>query len=229
MTYRLLPLTLLVLAYAAFAEEGTRPADFDHPEEDRRMDRLIQFPEVKGDLTVVLNCFSQIERSGKMETTGCYVENNYDQPFADAVTTAAKKARLNPAIIDGETKKVFLQFRAAFEAKGEDRKINFYLNPGYEENVKAYGIDHVAGQRAIGKDEPWMDVCPKRAEFAVWVRAYLGEDGKADNPTIEHADGIMPVAACRDAIGRTILASQYTPALADGEAVPSTFVEPFSN
>lgn len=220
---------LLSGAVLADDEVTTRPADFDHPEPDRRMSTLIEFPEVKSDLSVVMNCFTVVEANGKMENTACYLQNNHDEPFAMAINKAARKARMRPAIIDGRERNVYLQFRVEFVAKGEARTIRYYLNPGYEENVTAYGFRHVAGQRAIGRNEPWRDVCPKRADYAVWVRAYLGEDGHADSPTVEHARGIMPTDACIAAIEQTIVQSRYTPAYADGEPVPSTFVEPFSN
>ncbi len=193
------------------------------------MDRLITFPEVKGDLSVVMNCFSQVQSNGKMEGTNCYLQNNYDEPFASAVIGAAKKARMNPAIVSSQTRDVYVQFRVEFIAEKDQRNIHFYLNPGYEENVKAYGYDHIAGQRVIGKNEPWSTACPKRAQYAVWVRAYLGEDGKADIPNITHADGVMPVASCLNAIEQTIVNSRYTPAFADGHPVPSTYIEPFGN
>jgi len=230
MTGRLLPVLLGFLAAPVLAAEtATRPADFDYTDAERRMDRLTVFPEVQGNVSLILSCFSQVQASGKMEQTACYIKDQYDRPYSDAVTKAAKKARMNPAIMGGKERAVFLQFRVEFIAEGEQRSIHFYLNPGYEENVKAYGYDHIAGQRAIGKKEAWMETCPKRAQYAVWVRAYLGEDGKTDNPTVVHADGIMPTAPCQDAIKQTILDSQYTPAYAGGEAVPSTYVEIFTN
>lgn len=209
--------------------QDTRPADFDFPEADRRMDTLLVFPEIKGDISVVMNCFARVKQNGRMDGTSCYLQNNYDEPFARAINTAAKKAKMNPAVIGGKTREIFLQFRVEFIKEGENQTIDYYLNPGYEENVKAYGFRHVAGQRAIGKKEPWDDACPKRAHYAVWVRAYLGPDGRAESPSIQHADGIMPTQTCVDAIKRTILGSLFTPALADGEPVPSTFIEPFSN
>jgi hypothetical protein len=222
-------LLLLLVANLAFADEGMRPANFDHPEDKRRMDKLIAWPEIKGDISVVLNCFSQIDKNGKMESTGCFLQNNYDEPFVGSIAAAAKKARMNPAIINGKETKIFLQFRVEFIAAGEQRDIRFYLNPGYEENVTAYGFEHVAGQRAIGNNEPWNEICPKRADYMVWVRAYLGEDGKASSPSVQHVNGIVPTAACQDAIKQTITASRYTPTLADGEPVPSTFIEFFGN
>lgn len=221
-------MTLLLLCGAAGAQE-MRPADFDYADADKRMDTLLKFPEIKGDISVVMNCVSRIQTNGKMEGTGCYLQNNYDEPFMKAIGTAAKKARMNPAIVAGKPREIFLQFRVEFIQEGERQTIDYYLNPGWEENVKAYGFRHVAGQRVIGKSEPWQDACPKRAHFSLWVRAYLGPDGRAESPTIQHADGIKPTEVCLDAIRQTIVNSSYTPTLADGEPVPSTFIEPFSN
>ena len=220
--------SLLLLCQAGLAQD-MRPADFDHPEADRRMDTLLEFPEISGNISVILNCVSRIQANGKMEGTGCFLQNNYDEPFMRAIATAAKKARMNPAIVNGKAQEIFLQFRVEFNQEGENQTIDYYLNPGWDENVKAYGFRHVAGQRVIGKNEPWSDACPKRARWSLWVRAYLGPDGRAESPTLQLTDGITPVESCLEAIRQTIVNSQYTPALADGEPVPSTFIEPFSN
>jgi hypothetical protein len=108
-------------------------------------------------------------------------------------------------------------------------RVRIFPNPGYQENVLAYGIDHVAGQRVIGKNEPWNEACPSRAHYRVIARAYLGEDGRADNPSIEFGNGIRPIASCLDAIKQTLVDSLYTPAMSEGAAVPSTYVELFGN
>jgi len=205
------------------------PANFDVDDPKRRFENVIQFPETKRDLSVVMNCFSQIEPSGKMDETACFMRDNYDTPYVAAIQKAAKKARLNPATVDGKPVKVYLQYRVEFKAEGEERAVNLYLNPGYEENVKAYGMDHVAGQRILLGKEPWQGVCPKHAKFGVWARAFLAEDGLADNPSLEHADGVMPIANCQDAIREQVRSSRYIPAFADGMPVPSTYVEPFGN
>lgn len=209
--------------------QDPRPANFDVEDEDRQMRRLLGFPQVSGDVEVQLNCFSLVQESGKMKDTNCYMMKNYDEPFVLAVTQAAKKARMNPAIIDGEPREVYLQFIVKFMQKEDKRQIFYVLNPGYGENVDAYGIEHIAGQRAIGKREPWNEACPQRARYLVLVRSYLGEDGRADNVSIEHSDGIVPTASCQEAIRQTILQSRFTPAYVDGEPVPSTYIEPFGN
>ena len=222
-------LALLALAATAIGAGDRRPANFEHEDPDRRFANLLEFPETRGNVTVVLNCFSQVQSSGKMKDTGCYMKDNFDSPYVVAVAKAAKKARMNPAIVNGKPQRIFLQFRVAFKAEGEDRIIRYYLNSGYEENMQAYGTDYIAGQRVIGKKEPWQDECPEKAKFGLWARAYLGEDGQVSNVSLVHGNGIMPVARCQNAIKETILASAFTPAISDGVPVPSTFVEVFGN
>ena len=218
----------LLLAAGARATEDFRPASFDHEEAKQRLADRIEFPDVSGKVSAMIFCFSQIEKSGKMKDTGCYTKDNYDSQFVTAILKAAKKSSMTPALIDGKPYKIYMQFRVEFLADGDDRKIRLYENPGYQENIDAYGPDHIAGQRVIGK-EPWQDVCPQRAEYLVLVRAYLGEDGRTANPSIERLSGIMPAPDCQDLIKETILNSTYTPAMADGYPVPSTYVETFSN
>ena len=219
---------LFLLTAIAQAADNMRPADFEHTESKRRLGNRIEFPEVSGNATAMIHCFSQIATSGKMTDTGCFIKDNYDGPFAAAIMKAAKRSFMNPAIIGGKKRKIYLQFRVEFIAQGEDRDIHLYLNPGHTENVEAYGYDHIAAQRAIGK-EPWQDICPQRAKYLVAVRAFVGEDGEPGNPSLERISGIMPTPDCQNAIKETILQSSFTPAMADGYPVPSAFVETFSN
>ena len=217
-----------LLAGIALSADEMRPATFDHPEEKERLGTRIEFPEVSKDMSTIIHCYSQISTRGKMKESGCYQRDNPDMPFLIAFLKASKKATLTPAIINGKARKIYLQFRIEFIAEGESRNIHFYLNPGYAENVEAYGYDHIAAQRVIGK-ESWQDRCPKRAGYQLIVRAFVGEDGRADSPSIQLAAGILPTADCQNAIKDTILQSAFTPAFVDGVPVPSSFVERFGN
>lgn len=221
---------LLFLLAAGVTHAGGEftPVGFDHEDPERRLARRIEFPDVSGDATAMLPCFSQIERSGKMTKTGCIAKDSFNAAFAAAVMKAAKKARVTPAVIDGKEQRVYLQFRVEFIAKGDDRYIVLYPNPGYEENVEAYGAGYIAAQRVIGK-EPWQDVCPQRAGFAVLAKAFVGDDGQPESPSLERIGGILPAPDCQQSIKETILNSAFTPAMADGFPVPSAFVEIFSN
>jgi len=220
--------SLLLLTTSALSSEEMRPASFDHEDPKRHLDKRIEFPDVKGNMSNMIHCFAQIEKSGKMQDTGCLVKDNFDPPFVTAITKAAKKSLLTPAIINGKKRKIYLQFRVEFIAKEDERNIYLYLNPANTENVEAYGYDHIAAQRAIGK-EPWQDVCPQRAQYILIARAFVGEDGRSSNPSLERAGGIMPTADCQNAIKETLLQSSFTPAMADGYPVPSAFVEMFGN
>ena len=204
------------------------PASLGNPEVEKALATLTEFPEVKGDMTAIMGCAVQAMHNGKLKGNMCFLQNDFDQPFAGALFKAAKKARLVPATIDGREKTVYLQYRAEFIKEGERQEIILYPNPGIAENVEAYGKDHVAAHRVIGK-ESWQKACPKRARYMVRVKAHVDEQGAVSNISLSHGGGIVPPASCQDAIIAGIAASEFIPAMADGIPVPSTFAEPFSN
>lgn len=210
----------------AFADRV--PATFGDPEAERALGRLIVFPEIEGKVSVMLNCISQVQTSGKMRETGCYIKDQFDSPFAEAVKKAAKKARMMPAEIDGKNREIYLQFRVEFIQEGEKQEILMYANPAEPENLQEYGMHHIAAQRAIGK-EPWMKVCPQRAGYIVVARAHVSMEGVGSSVSLQHGAGIRPTGPCQQAIIDTVASSDFTPTTVDGVAVPSTFVEPFGN
>ena len=183
----------------------------------------------RGKVALVLHCVSRIQPSGKMKDTGCFTQNQFEQSFNSQVVRAAKKARMIPALINGKAYEIYLQFRVEFAAEKDEMLVRLYPNTGYEENVLEYGANHSGGQRAIGRKEPWNDACPSHAKYTVWVRAYLGEDGRAASPSIEFGNGLRPISTCLDAIKQTIINSKYAPAMSNGVFVPSTYVELFGN
>lgn len=228
MKYASLISLVFLLAGTALSAAEMRPATFDHPEEKKRLENRIEFPEVSKDMSTILFCYSRISTRGKMQQTGCFQKDNHEMPFLQAFLKAAKKATMVPAIVNGKARNIYLQFRIEFVAEGDGRTINFYLNPPNAENIEAYGNEYIAAQRVIGK-EPWQGICPKRAGYRLIVRAFVGEDGRADNPNLEPAAGLTPTADCQNAIRDTILQSEYTPAFDEGVPVPSSYVEMFGN
>jgi hypothetical protein len=190
--------------------------------------KLIKFPELKGDTTAMIRCAARVEGSGKMKDNGCAATTPADQVFIVPINKAAKKARLVPAKADGREQEIYFQYRVEFIKKGDDLTVNVYPNPGVQENIDAYGPNHVAAQRAIGKEE-WRDVCPERAQYLVWLKAHVAEDGTPSNLTLTHGAGLNPTPRCGQAILGSAGASLFFPALADGEPVPSTYVEPYGN
>lgn len=188
----------------------------------------IEFPELRGDTTATIRCAARIQANGRMKDNGCASTTPSDQVFIAPINKAARKARLTPAVADKRNLEVYLQYRVEFIKKGDDETINVYPNPGVQENVEAYGADHVAAQRAIGKEE-WQGICPGRAQYLVWLKAHVAEDGTASNLSLTHGGGLKPPPRCEEAILSSAGNSLFFPALADGEPVPSTYVEPYGN
>lgn len=226
MRHALVLSALLALSWPAVAQER-RPATFDHAEAS--LASLIEFPELRGDTKTRLRCLAIVERSGKLDRHGCIQNDPSDQVFIEPVVKAGRKARLNPAVIDGRSVSVYLQYQVEFEQAGDEKTVRIFNNPGLAENVEAYGEDHVAAQRAIG-DEEWQKVCPQRTRWLAWAKAHVDETGRASSFSIVQGENSPPISQnCRDAIVATLEKSRFTPALADGEPVVSSFIEPFSS
>lgn len=202
------------------------PATFDHPEAS--LAKLIKFPELRGDAKSRLRCASQVSRVGKMTNTGCYQNTAGDEVYISAIVKAARKARLNPARHNGEKFSVYVQFQVEFSKVGEEETIRIFNNPGLLENVEAYGEDHIAAQRGLAVDA-FTKVCPRHTRYLVWAKAHVAEDGRHDSYSILPGEGAPITAKCRDGILTTLRDSIFTPAMADGVAVPSSFIEPFGS
>lgn len=216
---------LLALSAAASAETNT-PAGFG--DEEKSLAKLIEFPELRGDANATIPCITLVTRRGKLKNHGCYLRNPGDETFVAAIQKVAKKARLIPATFDGRPVDVVFQYRVHFASKEEDQSLDFVANPGYAENVEAYGVRHVAAQRVFDKEE-WKGACPKQAKFVVLAKANVDFDGKAGAANLSHVSGINITEKCQTAIIDSILASRFIPAMVDGEPVPSTYLEPFGN
>ena len=173
-------IALILLSLVGFDAYAQRvPAMLDSGE--KALPPLIEFPELKGDTSVILRCAALVEPSGKMKMNGCYAENPADQLFIKNIVDAAKDARIAPATIDGKAQTVYLQYRVRFVKKGSEQTIDVFPNPGVQENIDAYGEGHVAAQRVVGK-EKWQDECPKNAAYLVWLRTASRQDVEALGP-----------------------------------------------
>lgn len=215
-----------VFASRPLFAESFAPASFGSGE--KSLAELIEFPELRGDASVAIFCTALLKDNGKLDRNGCYQQNPGDEAFIAAIYKAARKARLQPAMFDGKQVEVVFQYRVQFTQKGEEKSLRFVANPGYKENVEAYGAEHVAAQRLYGK-ELWEKACPRHAKFTVLVKANVDFDGTASAASVTSATGLNITEKCSQAIIDTVESSRYVPAHADGEPVPSTFVEPFGN
>ena len=219
-------LAAVLCGLAAYAQDEPTPARFGDGE--KSLGQLIRFPELRGDTTVAISCIGILTGRGKLDQNQCYRQNPGDETFIAEILRASKKARLIPATSGGRPVDVVFQYRVQFKKEGEEQSLLFAANSGYEENVLAYGANHIGAQRVMAK-ETWQKSCPRQAKFVVLARANVDYDGTPGAVTIEHGTGIAITDACREALEQNMLDSRFIPAFADGESVPSTFIEPFGN
>ncbi|MCB1844054.1 MAG: hypothetical protein KDI09_13915, partial [Halioglobus sp.] len=180
---RLAVLPTILLAALASAER--LPATFNHP--DKNLLSLIVFPELRSDTSATLRCVSQVSSSGKMKENGCYVNTAGDEVYIKAIVAAAKRARMTPARVDGKAISVYVQYQLEFTKKGEEQTIRIMNNPGLEENVEAYGDEHIAAQRGL-TTEKWLKICPQQVHYNVWAKAHVAADGKQSSISISPGD-----------------------------------------
>lgn len=217
-----------VLVLSNSAQAQLQSATLGDASAEKYLTGLIEFPETHGDASVQLQCTSIIKSNGKMKDAGCFIKNNWDPDFVAAVEAASKKARLLPAQVDGKTETVVLLFQVIFLKTETEQSIHILLNPGMPEMVAEYGEDHISAQRVFG-NERWESACPKHAKWLVYTESHVDENGKASSVDTSHRSGIVPTAPCQQALVETITVSRFLPAMADGMAVPSVYVEPFGN
>lgn len=226
-----LSILLVVLGLPGFAfaaSAGSSPAGFTADE--KMLDQLIKFPKAAASSTMdrTLTCQGILKASGKMAQGGCFVKEFTDEPYAAAVNKAAKKARFRPAVYNGKRIGVYFQYRVRFTRKDEEQHITLYANQAYPENLDAYGEDHIAAQRGVMR-ENWQKFCPSQARFIALARAHVAADGMQSSIKVTHGSGIPISNKCNKAIVETIEKSVFIPAYADGEAVPSSYLEAFGN
>ena len=224
--YRKLLLTTLLIAPLTALAESYSPAGFIGGE--KSLGELIEFPELRGDATIVISCIGLMTTKGRLDEHGCYVRNPGDEAFIQSIYKVIKKARFRPAKIDGRAVSVVFQYRVQFKQEGDAKTLQFVANPGFEENVEAYGQGHVAAQREYTK-ETWEKACPRHAKFQIMAAANVNFDGTPGSASVKAHKGVGISPACEQAIIDNLLSSRFIPAMVDGESVPSTYAEPFGN
>lgn len=221
-------LFIAALAVTGTASAQSLPATFGSIDEDKHLLKVFRLPEVQGDYTLMLRCYVQVEKNGKLKEMGCINSTEAEYAIHLAMQKAAKKARMAPASIDGKPRRVYVQFRVEFVGKDGEHTANLFLNTAEPENVEAYGNEYIGAQRVIGGEE-WRKVCPTSAQWLIYSRSHMSEAGVASSVDLQHGGGIRPTGSCVQAIVNTLESSEFIPTMVDGIAVPSAFIEGFGN
>lgn len=220
-----LALLLLLFGQTATAVERS-PAGFGAGE--KRLDELIKFPKIEVDMDKEFVCQGILKANGRLSDRACYLVESRDTPYLEAIEKAGKKAHFKPATYGGKKIGIYFMYRVRFTRKDDEQRIFLYANQAYPENLDAYGPDHIAAQRGL-TTEKWQKACPSRTRFIVLARAHIAANGEQSSINITHGSGLPISDTCRRAIVETLEQSVFIPAYADGEPVPSSYLEAFGN
>jgi hypothetical protein len=216
---------MLLYGLTAVAAERT-PADFGSGE--KRLDNLIKFPEIATKVDKEFVCQGILKASGRLSERACFLVESRDTPYLEAIDKAGKKAHFTPAAVDGQKIGIYFMYRVRFTRDDESQQIVLYANQAYPENLSAYGPDHIAAQRSVTREQ-WQKACPTRTRFIVLARAHIAASGEQSSINVTHGSGLPISDTCRAAIVETLEQSVFIPAYADGEPVPSSYLEAFGS
>jgi len=220
----ILLISMLFTAKETFAE--SQSASFNA--EEKSLLSVMAFPNIKGNVTVMINCSGLIRKNRKMKFFLCYKNQPGDEIYIQEIYKANKKAKYNPAILNNKKVDVFVQFRILFIKNNDETTIQLALNPGYQENIIAYGGNYVSAQRVVGSED-WQKHCPKYNRYRLLSKAHVNRNGVASNANITSLNGITINNKCKNTIISTLNNSQYLPAKSNEVNVPSTYIELFGN
>jgi len=214
------------ILFSAHTLADRLPANFNT--EDKSLNQIIKFPDIKGDISTTINCSGVIQKNRKIKFFSCFKNQPGDEVYIYEIYKAFKKARFNPAQINGKKEEVLVQFRIFFKSEDNNNSINVINNLGYKENVDAYGINHIGAQRIIGA-ETWQKHCPKFNQYNLLTKTHVNSEGSASNASIHDYKGIKISQTCNNWILSTLNSSKYIPAISGDIFVPSTHIEVFGN
>ncbi len=72
--------------------------------------KIIRFPEISGDVPILLRCSGFVSRRGTFAEHSCFPLTEIEREYAKYVDTAANKARLKAATVNGKTKWIWFQY-----------------------------------------------------------------------------------------------------------------------
>lgn len=189
---------------------------------DESFAEMIQFPARSGDVNVTVICTSHGTRGGQVTAARCSSPDDPDGVFSLAAVDAAGDAEIESALVDGRKQDVDFQFSVVFSRTRDAERITVLTNN--QRNTERLGLDYVSAQRYSRHLKPKM--CHGRGdapEFAILEMAVVGTDGNAKQSRV-YAGDVDLGDSCIAALQRQLADSRWIPAIDDGVAVESTWV-----
>ncbi|GAB5415017.1 MAG: hypothetical protein Cons2KO_26200 [Congregibacter sp.] len=167
---------------------------------------------------VVVHVTGKVDTSGRFTRPATWQSTDSDQKaFEKAVKSAARHLRLSPAVVDSKRRSVWLSFSVVFEHVGGEVEVSVY--PYLYSGEGGVQKNYSAPQRVINSGYPNM--C-RFQEGVIWSSVEVSAAGRPSEPEVVGVEG-----RCQSVLKQTLLEATYIPAILDGSAVDSSYLEPW--
>ena len=212
----------LAASMLATAQELPRFTHANFVEDERSMANLVEFPNVDGDIEVIVTCTGIASAKGRLQEAKCSAPNDPDLDFTMAVSRRFNAARLIPATVDGNPEEVDFQFVVHFKKEGDEERVNVY--PNNSKNVDRLGLDYVSAQRF--SPYVWPNRCGTwRREELILEVAIIDATGKPRDVDLVTAESSLRLN-CKTALMNQLENGRWVPAGYKGQFVDSIWVNP---
>jgi len=215
-------LGVLTASVLAAAQEQPRFTHADFVEGERSMANLVEFPDVDGDIEVIVTCTGIASAKGRLQEAKCSAPNDPDLDFTMAVSRRFNAARLIPATVDGNSEEVDFQFAVHFRQEDDRQTVNVY--PNNSKNVDRLGLDYLSAQRF--SPYVWPNRCGSwRREELILEVAIIDATGSPRNiDLVTTGSSLRP--NCKAALENQLKNGRWIPASYKGQFVDSIWVNP---
>lgn len=215
-------LGVLTAGVLATAQEQPRFTHANFVEGERSMANLVEFPDVDGDIEVIVTCTGIASAKGRLQEAKCSAPNDPDLDFTMAVSRRFNAARLIPATVDGNSEEVDFQFAVHFRQENDRQTVNVY--PNNSKNVDRLGLDYLSAQRF--SPYVWPNRCGSwRREELILEVAIIDATGKPRNIDLVTAGSSLR-PNCKAALESQLKDGRWIPASYKGQFVDSIWVNP---
>ena len=204
------------------AQELPRFTHANFVEGKRSITNLVEFPDVDGDIEVIVTCTGIASAKGRLQEAKCSAPNDPNLDFTMAVSRRFNAARLISATVDGNPEEVDFQFVVHFKKKGDEETVNVYANNS--KNVDRLGLDYVSAQRF--SPYVWPNRCGTwRREELILEIAIIDATGKPKDVDLVTAESSLRLN-CKTALINQLKNGRWVPAVYKDQFVDSIWVNP---
>ncbi len=218
----LLLIGLLISMAKADGTEIFEPADFKSS--GLPFDKIIKFPKVNWEGTMVIRCDAHVSQRGELESNFCLDGSETAAPFVSAINRAARNGKIKPAKINGVSRGIWFQYYVVFTKKDKESLIEVVPNSGLQ--MASYGTNYTSAQRYKEDKGKFAVGCGAGYAKVILVKAIIGVDGKAKAIEVE-GDNLSE--KCKSNLINDFSQHKFIPAFFDGKAIDSYYSEDIFN